>query len=184
MEIKELVKTLRDMLPPKVDYADLVCAEGGHHGHTYVWEDPEPYFIEQAANTLEKLFEENKQFHNDLIMQTALAQNGQSAIETNKQLRQQLIVLKAERDAAIEDLQRALWDDEICPYCKHNHHCEDIHCDEYIEGRGMTDENGKYFDWKWSCMDFNWGTCAKLENTPCHGCNLINNFEWRGVIRE
>ena len=55
METRELVKHLRDMLPPKVDYADLVCAEGGHHGFLYVWEDPEPYFIEEAANKLEQL---------------------------------------------------------------------------------------------------------------------------------
>lgn len=55
METRELVKQLRDMLPPKVDYADLVCAEGGFRGHTYVWEDPEPYFIEEAANKLEQL---------------------------------------------------------------------------------------------------------------------------------
>ena len=56
METRELVKTLRDMLPEKVDYADLVCAEGiGHHGYTYVYEDPEPYFIEEAANKLEQL---------------------------------------------------------------------------------------------------------------------------------
>ena len=55
MEVRDLVKHLRDMLPPKVDYADLVCAEGGFHGHTYVWEDPEPYFIEAAANKLEEL---------------------------------------------------------------------------------------------------------------------------------
>ena len=55
METKELIKHLRDMLPPKVDYADLVCAEGGHHGYLHVWEDPEPYFIEAAANKLEQL---------------------------------------------------------------------------------------------------------------------------------
>ena len=35
-----------------------------------------------AAKTLEKFVDENKQLHNDLIMQQTLAQNGQSAIET------------------------------------------------------------------------------------------------------
>ena len=55
MDTRKLVKELRNMLPQKVDYADLVCAEGGHHGYLYVWEDPEPYFIEAAANKLEEL---------------------------------------------------------------------------------------------------------------------------------
>ena len=128
----------------------------------------------QAADALEKLLAENKQLRNDLSMQTALAQNGQSAIETNKQLTKQL-------NAAVEDLKRALWDDEVCSYCKYNYHCGDIKCDEYIEGVGMTDEKGNYYDWEWSCRDFDWGTCAKLENTPCNGCDLKKHFEWRGV---
>ena len=55
MDTRELITELRNMLPPKVDYADLVCAEGGFRGYTYVWEDPEPYFIEAAANKLETL---------------------------------------------------------------------------------------------------------------------------------
>ena len=126
-----------------------------------------------ASGLLEMYYAENQQLRNDLIMQTALAQNGQSAIETNKQLTKRL-------NAAIEDLKNALWDDEICPYCKHHYHCNDTNCDEYIEGVGMTDEKGNYLDWKWSCRDFDWGTCTKLENTPCNGCDLINHFEWRG----
>lgn len=97
MDIKELVQHLRDMLPEKVDYADLVGAEGFARGCMYVWEDPESYFIEEAADTLEKLSAENKQLRTDLIMQTALAQNGQSAIETNKKLVQQIAALKKER---------------------------------------------------------------------------------------
>lgn len=130
--------------------------------------------INDIIITLKRLSEENIQLRNDLIMQTALAQNGQSAIETNKQLVKQF-------NAAVEDLKKALWDDEICPYCKHNYHCGGIECDEYIEGVGMTDEKGNYYDWKWSCEDFNWGTCVKLENTPCNGCDFKNHFEWRGA---
>ena len=49
-----------------------------------------------AAKTLEKFVDENKQLHNDLIMQRALAQNGQSAIETNKQLANRISVLLKE----------------------------------------------------------------------------------------
>ena len=130
---------------------------------------------------IKRLLSENRRLRNDLILQTALAQNGQSAIETNKQLVQQIIVLKAERDAAIEDLNKALWDDEVCIYCKFHHHCEGERCNCYIEGKGCYDEDSRYYDWKWSCQDFDWGTCDKLENTPCNGCDLINHFEWRGI---
>lgn len=52
---------------------------------------------------LRKLLAENQQLRNDLIMQTALAQNGQSAIETNRRLRQEVATLKSERDAALEE---------------------------------------------------------------------------------
>lgn len=55
MDTRELIKELRNMLPPKVDYADLVCAGCGFRGYAHVWEDPEPYFIEAAANRLEEL---------------------------------------------------------------------------------------------------------------------------------
>ena len=101
----------------------------------------------------------------------------QKLSEENKQLVKQL-------NAAVEDLKKAFWDDEVCTYCKHNYHCGDTECDVYIEGVGMTDENGHYYDWKWSCRNFDWGTCSKLEDTPCNGCDLINHFEWRGVKRE
>lgn len=179
MELNELIKELRNMLPPKVDYADLVCAEGGSHGCTYVWEDPEPYFIEEAANMLEKLIAENKQLRNDLIMQTALAQNGQSAIETNRQLKKQL-------NAAVEDIKKAIDGELICDFCKYNHECQGEKCDKYTEGVGCTDESDNYYDWKWTCMDFNFGTCGKLEDTPCNGCfdNNMSGFKWRGAKYE
>ena len=59
MTDNELVKALRDMLPPKVDYAKLVCAEGFSHGQHYVWTEPEPYIIDEAATTIETLLAEN-----------------------------------------------------------------------------------------------------------------------------
>ncbi|NLE27555.1 MAG: hypothetical protein GX625_19910 [Clostridiaceae bacterium] len=49
MSIEEIVKQLRDMLPPQVDYAALVCAEGFARGQHYVWTEPEPYVISEAA---------------------------------------------------------------------------------------------------------------------------------------
>lgn len=53
MSAEEIVRWLRDSLPPKIDYAELVCAEGFAHGQHYVWDDPLPYLIEQAADLID-----------------------------------------------------------------------------------------------------------------------------------
>lgn len=84
MDVKELAKKIRDYM----EKCDMPFKR-------YL-------MLDEAANTLEKLYAENKQLRCDLIMQTALAQNGQSAIETNRQLTKQIAALKAERDAIIE----------------------------------------------------------------------------------
>lgn len=56
MNYKELVESLKSMLPPKVLYGDLIGAEGVYaHSGPLVYEDPEPYFIEQAANAITDL---------------------------------------------------------------------------------------------------------------------------------
>lgn len=125
--------------------------------------------IQEAANKLEQL----QKFIDDML--------GDHYVDYLDWYANRCRELEDERDAAIEDLKKALWDDEICLYCKHYHHCDEKKCDGYIEGVGMTDEKGNYYDLKWSCMDFNLGTCSKLENTPCNGCDLKNHFEWRGV---
>lgn len=161
MEIKELVDAIRD----------------------YTKKSDMPFerylMLTEAADTLEKLSSENKQLRANLIMQTALAQNGQSAIETNKQLTKRL-------NAAIEDIKRAINGELICDFCKHDHQCQGEECDKYSEGVGCTDESGNYHDWKWTCMNFNFGTCPKLEDTPCNECfdNDMSGFEWRGVRNE
>ena len=55
MSAEEIVRGLLEMLPPKVDYAKLVCAEGFAHGQCYVWEDLEPYIISEAADLIGSL---------------------------------------------------------------------------------------------------------------------------------
>jgi hypothetical protein len=78
MNADEIVRELREMLPPKVDYAELVCAEGFAHGQCYVWGDPEPYHISAAIDLIESL-------------QAQLAESkrrGQAAVE---QIEQQMI---------------------------------------------------------------------------------------------
>ena len=114
-----------------------------------------------------------------LEKQIALEQNEQSAIETNKLLVKKLETAKQ----AIKEL--AMNSELVCEYCKYNIPCLAEECEHYVEGVGMHDENGKYFDWKWSCMDFDFGTCKKFENTPCNGCfsNEDLHVEWNGKAK-
>ena len=131
--------------------------------------------LKQAATSLKKLYAENKQLRNDLIMQTALAQNRQGTIETNKQLTRKI-------DALLKDFKEVVIEaEDVCKYCKNYQPCEGKNCKDYIEGEGAWDDKHCYYDWVWSCQDFNYGECPKLENTPCNGCNFKNNWEWRDV---
>lgn len=130
--------------------------------------------LEQAANIIEKLSDENKQLRNDLIMQTALAQNMRNTIENNKQLANKL--LKDFKEFMLNPV-------DVCKYCKYNQTCQGEKCEAYIKGKDAWDHNGCKHDWEWSCEDFNFGECPKLENTPCNGCikNNMRGFEYKGV---
>lgn len=72
--------------------------------------------------------------------------------------------------------------ENMCSYCKHNTECKGKECPKYTEGKGCWDDKRCYYDWVWSCQDFNFGTCDLLESTPCNGCleNDNKGFEWRG----
>ena len=90
--------------------------------------------------------------------------------------------LTAERDAAVEDMTAVLKrdSDDICAYCKNRIECKNEQCEKYSSGVGDVD--GNYPDWKWTCMDFDYGTCLLLADTPCNGCfdDDYIGFEWRG----
>ena len=60
-----------------------------------------------------------------------------------------------------------------CDYCKNNVPCIQVKCDHYCSGVG--DAEGKYPNFKWSCEDFHFGTCPKMEKTKCNGC-MDNNY--------
>ena len=49
------VKSLRELLPPQTDYAEMVCAPAWAYGQHYIWEDPEPYAMDNAAKMLEEM---------------------------------------------------------------------------------------------------------------------------------
>lgn len=57
---------------------------------------------------------------------------------------------------------------DLCSICKHHIECKEEKCEKYISGVG--DSEGKYPDWKWSCLDFEYGECPMRENTPCNKC--------------
>ena len=130
--------------------------------------------LKLAAHSIKRLSDDNKKLRNDLIMQTALVQNNKGVIETNKQLTRKF-------NALFDDFRNViLKSDEVCNYCKHFKPCDGKSCKQYIEGVGAYNHTGHKHDWEWSCMDFNYGECPMLENTPCNGCNFKNNWEWRG----
>jgi hypothetical protein len=95
-----------------------------------------------------------------------------------RELEEELEKTKKERDTVIKNHSRI---ENICGYCRNFYSCEGPKCSDYIEGVG--DADGKFPNWKWSCMDFAWGQCSKLENTPCNGCidNKHRGFDWGGL---
>lgn len=56
MDYNDLIEALKSTLPPKVPYGELVGAEGAFaHSGPMVYEDPEPYFVEQAITAITDL---------------------------------------------------------------------------------------------------------------------------------
>ena len=92
MDNEKLIEDLRGLLKQygeKIPYGELVGAPWPYsRAGDLVWQDPEPYFIEQAATALSMLQVENEK------------------------LRDELKQVKAERDAALEHLHG------ICSACK------------------------------------------------------------------
>lgn len=62
----------------------------------------------------------------------------------------------------------------LCDICKNYIKCEKEKCKKYMSGdRGFI--NGSPVMFKWTCEDFDYGTCPILENTKCNGC-IENDF--------
>ena len=99
MNIKKLIEDLRGLLKQygeKIPYGELVGAPWPYsRAGDLVWQDPEPYFIEQAATALSTLQAENER------------------------LRAELDEVKQERDAAIKDiLFSCIQEPGFCYMCK------------------------------------------------------------------
>ena len=98
MDIEKLIEDLRGLLKQygeKIPYGELVGAPWPYsRSGDLVWQDPEPYFIEQAATALSTLQIENQALRN--------AANGFKA--ENEKLRAELEQVKQERDAVVESI--------------------------------------------------------------------------------
>lgn len=95
MDYKELVEALKEMLPEKIPYGELVGAEGAFaHSGALVYEDPEPYFIEQAAAAI-----------TDLLARAEAAEaREKNLIEAVQMVTDRAEKAEAQRDAAIKEL--------------------------------------------------------------------------------
>lgn len=69
----------------------------------------------------------------------------------------------------------------LCDYCIYHVPCKGKNCAEFCEGHKVTDPDGNEVEFRWTCMDFNFGQCPLLEDTPCNDCN-DDNFLWNGKI--
>ena len=108
----------------------------------------------------------------------------------NKAIENMADIIKSaykQRDAAVADIRFMLsHPDDGCDLCGNKRECKEEKCPAYTSGIGAIDQqSGKeYPDFKWTCMDFDYGTCDFLENTPCNGCDFKNHWKWRGVEQE
>lgn len=104
MDIEKLIEDLRGLLKQygeKIPYGELVGAPWPYsRAGDLVWQDPEPYLIEQAATALSTLQAENEK------------------------LRAELEQVKQERDEAVGDLETIMVVGDsgldTCDFCKNN----------------------------------------------------------------
>ena len=130
----EIVKALKEMLPPKEDYAELVGAEAWAHGQHYVWTDPEPYQIEAAIDLIESLTAEIGRLTADCKYMSGEMLRANAAMASAR-----LDAEDAQRRerAAVEDLYRIA----ACDACKH------YDPDENACAKPMV-ESYKCFEWR------------------------------------
>ena len=122
MDIEKLIEDLRGLLKQygeKIPYGELVGAPWPYsRAGDLVWQDPEPYFIEQAATTLSTLQAENEK------------------------LRAELEQVKAERDAAVEAVKN------MAEYIVCAGHVDYFLCDETSQEHHLKyqPKNDGYYD--------------------------------------
>lgn len=152
MNADEIVRALKEMLPPQVDYAELVCSPvPSSYGVCYVWENPEPYHISAAIDLIESL-------QAQLAAKSREIERLYGEAETNHKihvaltedyyaLQAQLAASQRRERAAVEDIAMA-HKHGLCEVCGRMPHC---------------------------LMSLNHG-CGAEEGTVCDG----DKWEWRG----
>ena len=107
MDIEKLIEDLRGLLKQygeKIPYGELVGAPWPYsRAGDLVWQDPEPYFIEQAATALSTLQAENEKLREKIAdaRLKGYAKGISEMSEENEKLQAELEQVKVERDAAV-----------------------------------------------------------------------------------
>ena len=123
MDIEKLIEDLRGLLKQygeKIPYGELVGAPWPYsRAGDLVWQDPEPYFIEQAATALSTLQAENEKLRADVVRFNDMLASYQNVLVP--ELRAELEQVKQELDAAVSWAQKYTESiDRPCVACKHN----------------------------------------------------------------
>ena len=105
MDIEKLIEDLRGLLKQygeKIPYGELVGAPWPYsRAGDLVWQDPEPYFIEQAATALSTLQAENEKLRAELKSKVDLV------FQQAKELDRRHLLLQVQ-EAELEQVKRAL----------------------------------------------------------------------------
>jgi hypothetical protein len=145
----EIVMDLKKMLPPQVDYAELVASPvPSSYGICYVWEDPEPYQISAAIDLIESLQAQLAEYDEiaaeygiDGKTMLTLAKSQIRTAQDNIKLQEQLTTSQRREKAAVEDIYK-MTDGGECDVCKHYNPDKNTcakpfaHYDECFEWRG------------------------------------------------
>lgn len=110
MDIEKLIEDLRGLLKQygeKIPYGELVGAPWPYsRAGDLVWQDPEPYFIEQAATALSTLKAENEKLRAEMEQKSKLIAQQAAELERRdtllKDQEAELERVKRERDAAVD----------------------------------------------------------------------------------
>ena len=122
MDNEKLIEDLRGLLKQygeKIPYGELVGAPWPYsRSGDLVWQDPEPYFIEQAATALSTLQAENAKLRAEL--QKSEHDNVNLTGELAK-VAAELEQVKQERDEAVQCIRGIAKSGRVwmCPYCVH-----------------------------------------------------------------
>ena len=131
MDIEKLIEDLRGLLKQygeKIPYGELVGAPWPYsRAGDLVWQDPEPYFIEQAATALSTLQAENEKLRYELEQARESLDFAHTKGAEIVRLGAELERMKQERDAAVCDLLDAMHEGvgyiDTCRFCT-NTQCE------------------------------------------------------------